>query len=189
MIRVERGMGFVTPADYFDPVKVTVGYASSAWLVSTILYLTLPVALFVLAKSSVQERVSQFGLAAAGVGLLLGTLDLVGIQLASLLPGEVEVQAAVAAMMPIRFAVLKATVLILGLFAWSTTRAGGGQGIGARTWRALGWFVLAVSVAFLFVFVPVPIAFSVWGVALTLIYALQRGDPKIAPMAESPAHT
>jgi hypothetical protein len=88
MIGVERGMGFSTPADYFDPVKVTAGYASGAWLVSTVHYLTLPVALYVLAKSSVQERVSQLGLAAAGLGLFLGALDLVGIQLASFLPNE-----------------------------------------------------------------------------------------------------
>ncbi len=175
MIRIERGMGFVTPADYFDPVKVTAGYASVPWLVSTILYLPIPIALFVLAKTSVQDqRVSQFGLAAAALGLFLGTIDLVGIQLTSLLSSEQEVQAAVAALLPIRFAVLKTTVVMLGLFAWGTTRASGGHGIGMRSWRVLGWVVLAVSVLFLFVFVPAPIAFFVWAVGLTVACVLQR---------------
>ncbi len=176
MIGVEPGMGFVTPADYFDPVKVTAGYASLPWLVSTLLYLTFPVPLYVLARSSPQKHVSQFGLAAAAIGLLLASIDAVGIELSSILRSKEQVQPAVAALLPIRFAVLKATVVMLGLFAWGTTRSSGGHGIGGRSWRVLGWVVLAVSVAFLFVFLPAPIAFFIWAAALTLKCALERGD-------------
>ncbi len=176
MLGIEPGMGFVKPGDFFDPVKVTVGYASMAWLVSTIVYLTFPVALCVLAKSTGRRGLSELGLAAAALGLLLGCIDLVGIQLHSLLPREEEVRVAVAALLPVRFAVLKATVLVLGLFAWGTTRGSAGDGLGARSWRILGWAVLVVSVAFLFVFLPVPIAFFVWAAGLTLKCALERGD-------------
>lgn len=188
MIRIEPGMGFTTPADFFDPVKVTAGYASIPWLVSTLLYLLMPVALFVLARSFVHERVSQLGLVAAALGLLLGSIDLVGVQLHSLLSSEEQVQVAVAALLPIRFAVLKATVVTLGLFAWGTTRARKGHGIGVRSWRVLGWVVLVVSVAFLFVFLPAPIAFFLWGVGLTLTCMVQRGDAPSSPrLAESVA--
>lgn len=168
MIRVEPGMGFVTPADYFDPIKVTAGYASVPWLVVNLFYLTFPVAVFVLGRSSVPERFSQLGLAAAVSGLFLGTIDRAGMQLPTLLPSEQEVRVAVAAMLPIRFAVLKATVLMLGVFAWGTTRTNDGRGIPMRLWRALGWLVLVVSIAFLFVFIPVPIAFCVWATGLTV---------------------
>ena len=167
MIRVEPGMGFVTPADYFDPVKVTAGYASTPWLVVNLLYLTFFVAVLVLARTSVSEQFSQLGLAAAVSGLFLGTIDLAGIQLPLLLPSEQEVRVAVAAMLPIRFAVLKATVLLLGVFAWGTTRASDNRGLPMRLWRVLGWLVLAVSITFLFVFIPAPIAFCVWAAGLT----------------------
>ncbi len=189
MIRIEPGMGFVTPADYFDPVKVTVGYASVPWVVSSLLYLTFPIALFVLARSFVQRGVSQLGMAAAALGLFLGSIDRVGVQLPSLLSRGEEVQVAVAALLPIRFAVLKTTVVVLGLFAWGTTRANDGHGIGMRSWRILGWAVLAVSVAFLFVFLPAPIAFSVWAAGLTVKCALgARGDaPRSAGLAEAAA--
>jgi hypothetical protein len=183
MIALEPGMGFVTPADYFDPVKVTAGYASLPWLVSTLLYLTFPVALFVLAKASAQERVSQFGLTSAALGLLLGSIDLVGVQLSSLLSGKENLQAAVAALLPIRFAVLKATVVMLGLFAWGTTRESVGHSIGVRSWRALGWMVLGVSIVFLFVFVPAPIAFFVWAAGLTLTNARTREHGLKTPRA------
>ncbi len=176
MLGIEPGMGFTTPGDYFDPVKTAAGYASLPWLVSTIVYLTFPVALYVLARSTGRRGVSQLGLAAAALGLLLGSVDLVGLQLHSLISGQEEVRLAVAALLPIRFAVLKATVVLLGLFAWGTTRAGAGHGLGMRSWRILGWAVLLVSVAFLFVFVPVPIAFFIWAAALTLKCALERGD-------------
>jgi hypothetical protein len=168
MIRIEPGMGFVTPADYFDAVKVTAGYASVPWLVVNLLYLTFPVAIFVLAKSSLPERFSQLGLAAAFAGLFLGTIDRVGIQLPMLLPSEQEARVAVAAMLPIRFAVLKTAVFMLGVFAWGTTRASDGHSIPMRLWRVLGWLVLAVSIAFLFVFIPAPIAFCVWAAGLTV---------------------
>lgn len=175
LLGVERGMGFVTPGDYFDPIKVTAGYASGAWRVSTALYLTLPPALFVLAKTSARQRVSEFGLASAGFGLFLGTLDLVGIQLASFLSNEAQLHAAVAALIPVRFAVLKTTVMMLGLFAWGTTNAAEANGVGGRSWRVLGWIVLALSVIFLFVFVPVPIAFFVWALVLTVNSARHGG--------------
>ncbi len=181
MLGIEPGMGFVRPADYFDPVKLAAGYASKAWLVSSLLYLTFPVPLFVLARSSAGKHVSHFGLAAAAVGLLLATLDLVGTQLPSLLPGEQEVRVAVAAMVPIRYAVLKATCVLLGLFAWETTRATAGHGLAVRGWRALGWLVLAVSVASLFVFVPVPVAFFLWAVGLTVACTRQKGEAPGSP--------
>ncbi len=82
---------------------------------------------------------------------------------------------AVAALLPVRFAVLKATVVVLGLFAWGTTRASAGHGLAVRSWRILGWVVLVVSVGFVFVFVPAPIAFFLWAAGLTLKYALERG--------------
>jgi hypothetical protein len=188
MIRIEPGMGFATPADYFDPVKVTAGYASVPWLVVNLLYLLFPVALFVLAKSSAQERFSAFGLAAAAAGLFLGIIDRVAIQLPSLLPSDKEVHAAVAAMLPIRLAVLKTTVVMLGLFAWRTTRASDGHGVGMRSWRVLGWVVLAVSIAFLFVFIPAPIAFCVWAAGLTVKATLDKGDAsKTHPLDEGVA--
>ncbi len=176
MLGIEPGMGFLKPGDFFDPVKVTVGYASTPWLVSTLIYLTFPVALVVLARSSGRRGVSELGLAAAALGLILGCIDVVGIQLHSLLPKEEEVRAAVAALLPIRFAVLKATVVVLGLFAWGTTRTTAGHGLAVRAWRILGWFVLVVSVAFLFVFVPAPIAFCLWAAGLTLKCLLDGGD-------------
>ncbi len=184
MLGIEPGMGFVSPADFFDPVKATVGYASMAWLVSTIVYLTFPVALVVLARST-GRGVSELGLAAAALGLFLGCIDVVGIQLHSLLPTEERVRVAVGALLPIRFAVLKATVVVLGLFAWGTTRANAGPGLAGRSWRILGWVVLVVSVGFVFVFVPAPVAFFLWAAGLTLKYALERGAaPPSARVAE-----
>lgn len=176
MLGIEPGMGFTTPGDFLDPVKVTRGYASIPWLVSTVIYLTFPVALYVLARSIQRRSISELGLAAAALGLFLACLDAVGIQLRFLLPGEEQVRLAVTALLPIRFAVLKATVVMLGLFAWGTTRTGAGHGPGMRSWRILGWAVLLVSVAFVFVFVPVPVAFFLWAAGLTLKCALEKGD-------------
>lgn len=167
-VRIEPSMGFVTPIDYFDPVKVAAGYSSLPWLVENLLYFTFPVALFVLSRSGVQERVARLGVAAACVWLVLASIDRVGIQLSSMTSSQFDVTAAVAAMLPVRLAVLKATVVSTGLFAWATTRTSDPTGVAMRSWRALGWIVLLTSVAFFFVFLPMPVVFCVWTVGLTL---------------------
>ena len=177
MLVVEPGMGFESPRDYFDPRKVAAGYASAAWLVTNVLYLAFPIAVMVIA-CSVNDRLLQwFGVGAALLGLVLASVDRVGIQLSALLPTNEAAVDAVAAMLPIRFAILKATVVALGLFAWRTTRSGTTRGAGPRVWRGFGWVVLVASVGFVFAFIPVPVVFSVWGVVLAIRYfsAAPRG--------------
>lgn len=82
--------------------------------------------------------------------------------------------AAVAATLPVRFALLKSAVITLGVFTWGTTRLNPSSGAGDKVWRGFGWLTLLSSIAFLFVFVPVPIVFFVWG--LTLAVRLSRAS-------------
>ena len=52
LLFVEPGMGFAGVADSFDPAKVLLGAASSAWLVGDLIYLGFGVALVYLAAPS-----------------------------------------------------------------------------------------------------------------------------------------
>jgi hypothetical protein len=171
-IWVEPAMGFLEPADFFDPGKVAAGLGSTPWLVDNLLFLSFPVAFLVISRSSANELVGPFGLAAAVFFLLLGSMGRAANQLPSFLSSEEELRVALAGMLPVRFAVLKASVVAMGLFAWSTTRSGGGHGLARLAWRAFGWFVLAASVSFLFVFLPLPIVFFPWAIGLTVTSAL-----------------
>jgi hypothetical protein len=167
MLRIEPQMGFVTPADYFDPENVVAGYATTAWKVENLIYLLLPFALLVLARSADDTRARVSGVIAAVLFFLLGALDRVGIQLPALAPDGEAVRAALMAMLPVRAAVLKTAVVALGALAWTTTRAPGGKGMWTGAWRGLGWVILAGSGLFVFVFVPAPLLFFVWGLGLT----------------------
>lgn len=170
MLFLEPSMGFKNPADYFDAQKVAAGYASTAWLVTSVLYLAFPIAVMAIAYSANDRHLQWFGVGAALLGLMLGAVDRAGSQLPALLPTHEAVLAAVAALLPIRFAILKATVVALGLFAWRTTRTGSAHGAGPRVWRGFGWVVLVASVGFMFVFIPVPVVFAIWGVGLAIQY-------------------
>ena len=69
---------------------------------------------------------------------------------------------------PIRFAILRSLVLLVGVFAWRTTRSGWGSGLGDKAWRGLGYLVLAFGIVFMFVFVPAPVLIVLWAVGLTV---------------------
>jgi len=167
MLLVEPGMGFQTPADFLDPAKVAIGNASVYWLISNLLYLSVPVAVMTVVVSADDRLVQWSGLATSILWLVLGSMDRVGIQLPDLMVSDEAVLAAIAAMLPVRFAILKASAFSFGAFAWSVTRVDRRAGTGPRLWRALGWLILLSSVAFLFVFLPVPIAYALWAVAFT----------------------
>ena len=115
MVFVEPGMGFTTPADYFDPDKVAAGYASTAWLVDNIIYLTMPFATWVLARGSDDPYLRWSGVAAGLLLFVVGSIDRVSIQLPSLLPDAEGAQAALVVLIPIRFAVLKTMVVAWGV--------------------------------------------------------------------------
>lgn len=176
-IVVEPDMGFTTFADFFDGQKVAEGYTSNVWLVSNFLYLTFPIAVLVIVNSGNDRLLQWAGVSSALLWLLVGAVDRVGIQLHMLLPTNEAVITAVAATLPIRFALLKSAVLSLGVVAWRTTRGGTASGVGARLWAALGWIVLLLSLGLMFVFTPAPVAFSIWGFALAVShFRARRGE-------------
>jgi hypothetical protein len=166
---VEPTMGFETPADFFDPAKVAAGYDSSfAWRLINILILTFPIAIVVLVKRSEDRYLVWSGIISALLLLVFGCIDRVGFQLRDVLPTQEAVHDALAAMLPVRFAVQKSMVVVLGLFAWRMTRRPAGTGIIGLLWGGLGWVVLALSIVFVFVSIPVPIAFFIWAIGLMI---------------------
>jgi hypothetical protein len=183
MLLVEPGMGFESPADFFDGEKVAAGYTSTVWLVSNFVYLAFPISLIAIALHAKDPLLQWSGLASALLWLIVGAIDRVAIQLPDLVVSDEALLAAIAATMPTRFALLKGAVLTLGLFAWRTTRAGAAGDRAAPIWRGLGWVVLALSIGFLFAFIPVPIAFAVWGLTLTVQHAVspsRHGTTEVA---------
>lgn len=168
MLFVEPGMGFATPADFFDAEKVAAGYASPVWVVSSIVYLLFPIALAVIARSS-DDRILRWAALASGLlFLVVGAIDQIGVQLPTLVSTSEEVVGAVAAVLPVRFALLRCAIVTLGVLAWRTTRQDGSQRVSRRIWRGFGWVVLGSSVAFMFVFIPVPLVFLSWGAVLAV---------------------
>lgn len=166
-IAVEPGMGMSTPVDFLDPEKVAAGYQSGVWRFENLLYLGFPVALWILALPC-PERLQRWAGALAGLFfLVVGAIDRVGVQLPFLLADERSVEASVAAMLPIRFALMKCAVLTVCVFAWRTTRNGPGVGASSKLWRAYGYLMVFMGVAFVFVFIPAPLALFVWAAGLT----------------------
>ena len=99
---------------------------------------------------------------------LVGAIDRVGIQLPSLVTGELDLRASYVAMLPIRLALLKSTAFALGVFAWRTTRTDWGGGALDKAWRGLGYVMLLVGAGFVFAFIPAPLAILVWATALAV---------------------
>jgi hypothetical protein len=168
LLFVEPGMGFTETADFFDREKVAAGYTSLVWSVSSVVYMLFLPALWVLARSSDAPLVRWSGIAAGVLFLVVGAVDRVGIQLPTLLPTRDAVLSSVAAVLPVRFALLKSAVVTLGVFAWGTTREALSRGAGDKIWRGFGWLTLLLSVGFVFVFNPAPIAFFLWGTVLAV---------------------
>lgn len=170
-IFVEPGMGFVSlPADFLDAEKVAVGYTSSVWLVSDLIYLAFPVAVMTIAYWADDRLLQWAGAGSSLLWLMVGAIDRIGIELPALLPTQEAVISTLGAILPIRLALLKSAVVTLGVFAWRTTRVGSSSGAAAKLWTGFGWLVLALSVAFMFVLVPVPIIFTAWGIGLLVAY-------------------
>jgi len=169
MLLVEPGMGFTEPADFFDAEKVTAGYTSFVWSVSSVVYMLFLPALWVISRSSDDLHVRWSGMASGLLFMAVGAIDRVGVQLPGLLSTDDAVVSAVAATLPVRFALLKSAVVMLGVLAWGTTRVSLAGGAGSWMWRGLGWLVLLSSIGFLFVFIPVPVVFFVWGATLSLM--------------------
>lgn len=181
-VLVEPGMGFQTPGDFLDAEKVAAGYTSAVWLVSNWLYLLFPVAILLLARPSDDPWLRWSGLAAALLFLVVGSIDRVGIQLPDLLSSDETVVSAVGAMLPVRFALLKAAVLALGVFAWRTTRTPGAEGWSGRLWRGFGWLTLVAAVLFMAVFLPVPVLLFFWGTGLAVMeLRTSRNRRQVAP--------
>ena len=164
MLFVEPGMGFRTPADFLDPVKVAAGYGSTVWFVSNLLYFSVPVAVMSIVVGADDRLLQWSGLGTSVLWLVLASMDRVGTQLPDLLSEEAVITAHTAGL-PVRFAVLKAAGVTFGVFAWRTTRLDPLDGAGERLWRGLGWLMLLIGVVFVLFFVPLPIAFAVWAVA------------------------
>ena len=182
MLYVEPGMGFSSPVDFFDAGKVVAGYASFVWSVSSVIYMLFLPAAWVISMSSSNLYVRWSGAASGLLFFVVGAIDRVGVQLPGLLASDEIVVAAVAATLPVRFALLKSAVLALGVLAWGTTRPSFAGGVGNRAWRGLGWMMLLASIGFLFIFIPVPPAFFVWGITLTL---LSMRTPFASPTVET----
>jgi hypothetical protein len=163
---VEPGMGFHTPADFLDPAKVFAGLDTFAWRLEGPLYLAFPIAFWVLARRSDDRYLVWSGVAAGVLFFLVGAIDRTMAQMPDFL-SDAEAISASAAILPVRFAVLKATVAAVGVFAWRTTRESSDAGALATTWRVLGYLILVACVAFLYVFLPVPLVIMVWAMALT----------------------
>jgi hypothetical protein len=169
LLFVEPGMGFTEPADFFDAEKAAAGYTSLVWSVGSVVYMLFLPAAWVISRSSDNLYVRWSGIAAGLLFLVVGTIDRVGGQLSAMLSTDEAVIAAVAAMLPVRFALLKSGVVTLGVLAWGTTRVSFAGGVGNRIWRGFGWLTLLASMGFLFLFIPVPLVFFVWGVTLTFL--------------------
>lgn len=165
---VEPDMGFAGFADFFDADKVIAGYGTVVWRVENLLYLAFPFAFFLLAATS-RDRFELWSGALAGLlFLVVGAIDRVGLQLVTTLQDDAALRASISGMLPVRFALLKCTVLAICLFAWRTTRGGWAGGLAGKAWAALGVLVLVVGLAFLFAFVPAPLAIFLWAAALTV---------------------
>jgi hypothetical protein len=163
---VEPAMGFHTAADFLDAAKVSAGLDTFAWRLEGPLYLVFPIAFWVLARRSDDRYLVWSGVAAGVLFFGVGVIDRTMAQMPGLL-SDAEATGAIAAILPVRFAVLKATVAAVGVFAWRTTRASAGAGALVMAWRALGYLILVACVAFLYVFLPVPLVLMVWAMALT----------------------
>lgn len=163
---VEPDMGFTSMGDFLDPTKVAAGFRTGAWRLENLLYLTFPIAFWVLAKQSDDAYLVWSGVATGLFFLLVGAFDRTMMQMPDLLAPS-EAAAAVSAILAVRFAVLKSTVAAVGVFAWRCTRTSPREGTYGRAWRGLGWVALAVSVAFVFVFLPAPLMVTIWAAALT----------------------
>jgi hypothetical protein len=136
------------------------------WFVSSIVYLLLPLALVVMAGSS-DDRILRWSALASGLlFLVVGAIDRIGAELPTLVATNEEVVGAVAAVLPVRLALLRCAVVTLGVLAWRTTRQHESQGLSRWIWRGFGWVALGSSTAFMFVFIPVPLVFLVWGAVL-----------------------
>lgn len=167
-VSVEPGMGFTSFADFFDPAKVAAGYDSAVWRLENLLYLAFPLAFWLLAAAS-DDRFELWSGAAAGLlFVVVGAIDRVGLQLGTLIQDQDALHASITGLLPVRFAVLKCTVLAIGVFAWRTTRGGRQAGPLGKAWSALGFLMLLVGLGFFFAFFPAPAAILVWAVALTV---------------------
>ena len=168
LLVVERRMGLTSVADFFDPAKVLVGLASPVWLIGDLIYLGFGLALAYLTTSSEDRILRATGLIAAAGFVFIGCLGQVAKMLPSLIADSGHVETALLGLLPVRLAALRTTVLALGIFAWRTTRDRETGQSGPVAWRALGYLVLAASVAFLFVFLPIPVLFAIWALWLTI---------------------
>lgn len=167
-VAVEPQMGFTDlPADFFDPELLAVANESTAWQWGNLIYLAIPVATWLLVADSEDAYLRWSGVVAGLLFFLVGAAGQVGFELPALLSGE-DADAALVALMLVRFALLKTAVFAFGVFAWRMTRVRSGSGVVSAIWRAFGYVVLALGIAFIFVLVPVPIVFFLWGVGLTL---------------------
>jgi hypothetical protein len=99
------------------------------------------------------------------------------MDLPDLLASDEAFVSAVAATLPIRFAISRAAVATLGVLAWRTTRIGRAGAAENRVWRGFGWVVLALALASLFALIPMPVVFAVWAIALTVQHARTVAPP------------
>lgn len=176
-LAVEPAMGFSAPGDFLDPEKVAAGYRSAVWAVSSLVYIGIAAALLVLALPEDDRLLRLSAGAGAVLWLVLGSLDRVGLHLSALLGSHEAVVVAVAGLLPARLAILRSAVVALGVFGWRTTRVGAVAGAERGAWRAFGWALLALGLAFEFVFLPMPLVFSVWAGAMTLRWREAASGP------------
>jgi hypothetical protein len=161
---LEPGMGFNGLSDFFDPAKVFPATRSPAWIVEGLVYLGFGVALTYLGLSADDRYQRTFGIVAGVFFFLLGCIGRVVGSLPDLIADPVSRDAALLGLLSTRLAVLRATVLALGVFAWRTTlqvEAGAGA---SMAWRGFGVLLLIGSASFLFVLLPLPPLFAVWAV-------------------------
>ncbi|MCB1120118.1 MAG: hypothetical protein KJT03_01105 [Verrucomicrobiae bacterium] len=166
LLVVEPRMGFTETADYFNPVKLQAASTSGVWLTGDILYLLMGLALAGLAwfYPNLYTRTSAI---LAGTGFIL--LACFGRSLAMLPANYYNPQVvppAILGIVTVRFAVLKATVLITAFFAWRTTVPNRGEKIRGVPTRLFGYVILIAGITFVFVFLPLPILFTIWAIWL-----------------------
>ncbi len=169
MLIVEPTMGFTTPADYADPVKVLKGYGSSAWFVGDLIYLGVGIAaLGVWARSD--DRVLRGSAMVAGIGFLfLSSLDRVFLVLPTWLGDDGQATMAVLGVTPVRLAVLRVTVLAFAAMAWQLAGVQPAPGTAGVVWRVVSGLALLGAIAFQVMFLPVPVLFFTWSATYLVV--------------------
>ena len=167
---IEPGMGFRSPADYFDLSKVVPALDSLAWLSSNVLHVVTGFALLQFqlelrsARPEERQLAADIGLVAAPLFVIVGVCGFVGASLGELLRGDASaLSTSLYALLVTRTCLLFGAITLLGMMilTFSARRDN------AAGWlRLLGLAVGAACILFVVLPAPIPLLLLIWSLAL-----------------------